>query len=141
MQLKKLLITILILFATPCFAEEWNCNFNPKYIWPLSDKELENWNGEKDFKNVRLNRNEKGLHDVLLVDHGSKELKKTFFYDVFGAQMMIGNASYEGFYDSHRRMFFFTSSFNFSVKILVAKTGEAVLSEDFGVWEGKCSKI
>lgn len=139
--MNKLLTLILILFTAPCFAEEWHCSFNPKYIWPLSDKELENWKREEDFENVTLIRNEERLHDVLLVDRGSKELKKTFFYDVYDAQMSIDNASYEGFYDSHRRMYFFTGSFSFSTKILVAKTGEAVLSENFGVWEGKCSKI
>ena len=138
--MKKLLPLILILFSVPCFGEEWHCSFNPKYIWPLSDKELENWKREEDFENVRLIRDEEGLHDILLVDRGSKELKKTLYYDVYDAEMFVNKANYQGFYDSHRRMYFFTSSFNFSTKILIAKTGEAVLSENFGVWEGKCEK-
>ncbi len=134
----SLSLLLLYLFVMPCFAEELHCSFHPKHVWPLSDKELENWQRKEEFQNVRLNRDEEALHDVILVNRGTKDLKKTLFYDVYDAEMIIDNAKYEGFYDSHRRTYFFTSSFNFSTRILVAKTGEAVLAESFGVWEGMC---
>ena len=131
-------LILFYLFVMPCIAEELNCSFHPEYVWPLTEKELEDWQPKEEFQNVRLIRDEEGLHDVILVNRGTKDMMKTLFYDVYDAEMTVGSAKYEGFYDPHRRTYFFTSSFNFSTKILIAKTGEAILAESFGVWEGMC---
>ena len=104
----------------------------------MTNAELEHWPRDKELQNIRLIRSEEGLHNVNLVNRSTKDLKKTLYYDVYDAEMIIDKAKYEGFYDSHRSMYFFTSSFNFSTTILVAKSGEAVLAESFGIWEGMC---
>lgn len=136
----KMLILILIIYSTPCLSGKWQCSFSPKYVWPASEKELDNWKLDKEFDNVKLIHDKESLFDVLLVNHSTKDFKKTLYYDVYDAEMLVNNTNYQGFYDSHRRMYFFTSNFNFSTKVLIAKSGEAVLSESFGVWEGKCKE-